>query len=190
MRIEEENELRSLVADLVMERYTDTARVSLDGASVDDFRNLIRAAHVVSDEAGHSLRRWVDAGRHAGLIWADVGEVLGVSRQAAQQRFSPAAESIGTAKSGLICRTGMNAFNEVAALEEEGRKGNELVGAAAFKLFFAPRGVPWDNVRVTALRGNLAIRQFEEEGWTYAATWYPFHYFTRQGQDVDDGYRG
>ena len=185
MKAMEEHQLRSLVADLVIDQYGTGDNEMFDSASVDDFRHLIRAAYVVSDEAGHSLQRWVDAGRHAGLSWADVGDTLGVSRQAAQQRFSrsQSIEKSGSRApldpSGLIVRKGMNAFSEVAALEEEGRNGNELVGAAVRKLFFVPRGRPWENARVTAFRGKGIIRQYENAGWTYALTWYPFHYFTR-----------
>jgi hypothetical protein len=187
MKVSEENELRSAVADLVVRQLAGGSAADLDMASPDDFRQLIRAAYVVADEAGHSLHRWVDAGRHAGLSWSDVGEVLGVSRQAAQQRFArssiiadPLTQDPDHGED-FICRTGMTAFNEVKALEEEGRKGNELVGAAPLKLFFVPRGRPWENIRVTALalRGAAVIKRYEGEGWTHAVTWYPFHYFTR-----------
>jgi hypothetical protein len=173
------------VADLVIDRFAPGDDETFDGASADDFRHLIRAAYVVSDEAGHSLQRWVDAGRHAGLSWADVGDTLGVSRQAAQQRFSgsKSIEESGSRASvdpsELIVRKGMNAFTEVSALEEEGRNGNELVGAAVLKLFFISHGRPWENKRVTAFRGKGLIQQYEAAGWTYALTWYPFHYFTR-----------
>lgn len=38
--------------------------------------------------AEERLRRAVRAAREAGLTWADVGDVLGVTRQAAHERFS------------------------------------------------------------------------------------------------------
>ena len=40
-----------------------------------------------------TLRRQVDAARKNGHSWAGIGYALGVSRQAAQQRFGGAAES-------------------------------------------------------------------------------------------------
>lgn len=187
MKASTESKLRSSVAELAINHYADGSTNDLDNASLDDFRQLIRAASIVSDEAGHSLNRWVDAGRHAGLSWADIGEVLGVTRQAAQQRFArtsafadgPIAESDD---SGTVVRTGMTAFNEVTALEEEGHKGNSLVGAAPLKLFFAPRGVPYENMRVTALRPTSVITRYESAGWTYVLSWFPFHYFTREAE--------
>jgi len=187
MKASTETKLRSSVAELTIAHYADGSTTDLDQASLDDFRQLIRAAYIVSDEAGHSLNRWVDAGRHAGLSWSDIGEVLGVTRQAAQQRFARSSAFADTAVDNLdeaktVVRTGMTAFNEVAALEEEGRKGNSLIGAAPLKLFFSPRGVPYENIRVTALRPSPAIERLESEGWTYVLSWFPFHYFTRQAK--------
>lgn len=187
MKASTENTLRSSVADLTIEHYADGFVADLDNASLDDYRHLIRAAYVVADEAGHSLGRWVDAGRHAGLSWTDVGEILGVTRQAAQQRFARSSVVADTPEpssdsSETITRTGMTAFNEVSTLEEEGRNGNALVGAAPLKLFFSPRGVPQENIRVTALRAAPVIKGHESNGWTYVLTWYPFHYFTREAR--------
>ena len=190
MKVADELELRGLAAELVLGWYAESAGKGLDDATPDDFKQLIRAAYVVSDEAGHSLDRWINAGRHAGLSWSDIGRELGVSRQAAQQRFArleaPTTEEIESDDSQeLICRTGLTAFNEVAAMEEEGRKGNELVGADFFKLYFSPRDTPWENMRITALRGAATIRRYEKLGWTHALSWYPFHYFTRPSTGVD-----
>jgi hypothetical protein len=191
MKPTEEQRLRAQISDLVLEWYSDGDGADLDQATVGDFKDLIRAAQIVSDEAGHSLSRWVDAGRHAGLSWAEIGDVLGVSRQAAQQRFSPS--DIGpTAGGDWIVRTRMTAFNELAALAEEGLKGNELVDAAPLKLFFAPRGRPWRNIRVTAFgtRRNPTVKRFEDDGWKKAVEWGPFYYFTRPADSeapVDGG---
>lgn len=183
MKAEDEQELRDRVADLVVAAVPDGPEVTLEDATADDFRTLIIAASVVSDEAGQSLHRWVDAGRHAGLSWAEIGEVLDVSRQAAQQRFARSTRSRDDAPqpndSETITRNGMTAFNEVATLREEGEAGNELIGAAPLQLYFAPRGVRYKNIRVTALRPGPVIRRYEEAGWKHALTWYPFHYFTR-----------
>lgn len=192
MKPTDEHRLRARVSDLVLEWFTKDTDADLDQASADDYRNLIRAAYVVSDEAGHSLSRWVDTGRHAGMSWAEIGDVLGVSRQAAQQRFSPSSIAgspplvEGATSEDLIVRTHMTAFNEVAALREEGEKGNELVGAAPFKLYFVPRGRPWQNIRVTSFRvsGAPLIGRYEEAGWTFALDWGPFYYFTRPADEV------
>ncbi len=187
MDAEQEQELRSQVSDLVMDWHEEVVGVGVDDANPEHFENLIRAAAVVADESGKLVRDWVGSGKRAGLSWADIGAVLGISRQAAQQRFAPATTFMGvgisgTDEDGLVVRSGMNAFNEVAAMHEEGKKGNELVGAAPFKLYFTPRGGQWENIRVGALRRRSSvIEQYENEGWTHAFTWPPFVYLTRRG---------
>ena len=187
MNVKREQELRSRVSDLVMDWHEQVVGVSVDDADAHHFEGLIGAAAVVADESGKLLRDWVGVGKRAGLSWADIGAVMGISRQAAQQRFAPSntfmgVGTVGTDEDELSVRSGMNAFNEVSAMEDEGRKGNELVGAAPFKLYFAPRGERWENIRISALRRRSSvIKQYEDEGWTHAFTWSPFVYLTRQG---------
>ena len=186
MEAKQEQELRRQVSDLVVEWHEQVVGVGVDDADPERFAALIEAAAVVADESGKLLHDWVGNGKRAGLSWADIGVVMGTSRQAAQQRFAPSntfmgVGRIGTEEDGFIVRSGMNAFNEVAAMEEEGRKGSELVGAAPFKLYFAPREGRWENIRVTAFRNRTSvIKQYEEQGWSQAFTWPPFVYLTRR----------
>ena len=57
------------------------------------YADLIAVTHLVSEEADELLRETVISARHSGLNWEQIGEVLGISRQAAQQKFStPAGE--------------------------------------------------------------------------------------------------
>lgn len=185
MEAGQEQELRDRVSNLVMDWHERVAGAAVDDANPEHFQDLIEAASVVADESGKLVGVWVASGKRAGLSWTDIGAVLGISRQAAQQRFAPATTFMGfgtTGTDGLIVRSGMNAFNEMAAMHEEGRKGNELVGAAPLKLYFHPRDEPWENIRVTALRRRRSvIEQYESDGWTHAFTWPPFVYFTRRG---------
>lgn len=48
-------------------------------------RNAIDNA--ISD-AARALHDWDDPGTHAGYSWSEIGRELGITRQAAQQRFS------------------------------------------------------------------------------------------------------
>ncbi len=50
----------------------------------------IRKAHerrTMADEADEALRRIVASAREAGASWAAIGGALGITRQAAQQRY-------------------------------------------------------------------------------------------------------
>jgi hypothetical protein len=53
----------------------------------EDLRAAIIAAADAQLKAAAALNRAVRDGRRAGLSWADVGALLGTTRQAAQQRF-------------------------------------------------------------------------------------------------------
>jgi hypothetical protein len=53
----------------------------------DDPLELVRAAHEVQDRAEALMVAAVQQARDAGRTWQEIGEVLGVSRQAAFQRY-------------------------------------------------------------------------------------------------------
>lgn len=68
-------------------------RIEPDPAAARDASHMRRtiAANEALDAAQTELRDAVNAAREAGDSWAVIGLALGVSRQAAQQRFSTAA---------------------------------------------------------------------------------------------------
>lgn len=51
---------------------------------------MIREAARDADQSQTRLREAVAAGRDHGISWQLIGDVLGISRQAAQQRFKDA----------------------------------------------------------------------------------------------------
>lgn len=186
MDIVKEKELRNNVADFILNWHTNGDPKALEGATSEDFSRLIVQAYIASDEANKSLKQWVQSGRRAGLSWADIGTLLGISRQAAQQRFSiePNAAysdepNFDPQDSTSIMRTGMTSFNEVEVLREEGAKGRKVVGATWLTLYFNQTDNPVENIRVVSLRGPRLVREYEKAGWTHALTWFPYRYFTR-----------
>lgn len=56
--------------------------------STEDHRTRVALADSLRVTAGWQITLEVDEWRHESASWTDVGDVLGVSRQAAQQRFS------------------------------------------------------------------------------------------------------
>jgi hypothetical protein len=56
-------------------------------ASIAELLQAIKFAAVSADESHGYLRGVVSQARAAGVSWQLIGETLGVSRQAAQQRF-------------------------------------------------------------------------------------------------------
>lgn len=175
---ETETELRERVVALTL---GDRRRKRFAGESVEEFEEMIAAANVVQDESRLALARWVQAGRRAGLSWADIGRLLDISRQAAQQRFGGEADDVeGGGRENLVARTGVNAFNEMKVLAEEGRAGRELIRAGLLALLFKETNAKWEYKRITSISVSPTIAKLSADGWVYVSTWFPFHYFKRR----------
>ena len=175
-----ETEIRHRASHLALAWHEEKAG-EFRGASVQDFADMIVAAHVAADESRLSLHRWVDAGRRAGMSWAEIGALIGVTKQAAQQRFRGSDdEPVLPGENGeIVTRFGATAFNEVGMLSEEGRKGNELIGTGALQLVFRKTERPWEHRRVVAVSTGTMLENMSQSGWTYVSSWFPFHYFKR-----------
>ncbi|MFI1972602.1 hypothetical protein [Streptomyces cinnamoneus] len=151
------------------------------------YLRLVDASRVGAEEASRLLREAVQGARAAGHSWDTVGRVLGVSRQAAQQRFAskatgtgpstPPAEGPNAPKRRTL--SGLTAFNEMAALEEAGRDGWHMVGYGPFFHEVEASSHPWEHCRVT-LPSLARHRRMQSEGWTpVGAGWFPWRYYKR-----------
>lgn len=179
MDFKAERDLREKVGYLPIE-WNEGQGSIFTGKSPDEYGVMVTTAHVISDEARLSLYRWVDAARRAGLSWADIGALIGITKQAAQQRFGGGGSLVDPAPAEAeIVRTAATAFNEEAMLEEEGRAGRELVATGMLTLRFRQSDRPWEHRRVIAFSPAAALRQVEGAGWSHVSTWFPFHYLKR-----------
>ncbi|MEU5809965.1 hypothetical protein [Streptomyces sp. NPDC047718] len=151
------------------------------------YLRLLDASRVGAEEASRLLREAVQGARAAGHSWDTVGRVLGVSRQAAQQRFASKAADSGPSApptqgpNAPKRRTlsGLTAFNEMAALEEAGRDGWHMVGYGPFFHEVEASGQPWEHCRVT-LPSLARHRRMQSEGWIpVGAGWFPWRYYKR-----------
>lgn len=173
MDVHAEQELRTATAAMVLERLA-----KFEGDCRDQFAACITAAHIVADESRQNLQSWIEAGRRAGMSWSEVGAALGITRQAAQQRFGSVDETVGVSDDEIVV-TGATAFNELRLLEEEGAKGHELVRTGMLKLVFRPTEHPWEHTRVVAVNPQQAAAQLGGGAWQHVSSWFPFHYFKR-----------
>ncbi|MCX5147994.1 hypothetical protein AB0C90_07885 [Streptomyces sp. NPDC048550] len=155
------------------------------------YLRLVDASRVGAEEASRLLREAVQGARAAGHSWDTVGRVLGVSRQAAQQRFSdktagsssPPAEGPNAPKRRTL--SGLTAFNEMAALDEAGRDGWHMVGYGPFFHEVEASTHPWEHCRVT-LPSLARHRRMESEGWIpVGAGWFPWRYYKRPLRPAD-----
>lgn len=176
MNIAEQQSLRDRVGALMLE-WAEGREPPFTGESREGFEDAILAAHLIADEGRIVLHRWVEAARRSGLSWSEIGEALGISKQAAQQRFRTLEDRANEPPAGdgeMVVRYGATAFNEMSILREEGRQGHELMSVGPLQLTFRRTDRCWEYRRVIGSGTRL-----EREGWTHVASWLPFLYFKR-----------
>ncbi|MGH8933228.1 MAG: hypothetical protein ACRDZO_21995 [Egibacteraceae bacterium] len=180
MNANDETELRTQVGELVAEWHTGR-HGSLDETGPAELLELVTASHVVADEAALVRHRWVSAARRGGASWSDVGTALGVSRQAAQQRFPDPTEAGGPLPATRVVRA--TAADEMMILHELEKDGYHLVGFGAFRLSLERSDHPWQHKRVAAARRTTVVNEHQAAGWQYVGSWFPWHYFKRPATD-------
>ncbi|MFJ6212328.1 hypothetical protein ACIQGZ_03205 [Streptomyces sp. NPDC092296] len=154
------------------------------------FLRLLAASRVGAEESSRLLREAVQQARAAGHSWDAVGRVLGVSRQAAQQRFAakdgPGATAPGLGGPEQRVLTPLTAFNEMAALEAAGREGWQLVRYGPLYHVVEASDRRWEYRRVPMAFGPRH-RRMEAEGWTpVGAGVFPWRYYKRPLDDAAD----
>jgi ATP-dependent Clp protease ATP-binding subunit ClpA len=61
---------------------------------LEQLTDAVLAAEALGDVADHLIGHFVDQARRSGASWTDIGKCMGVTKQAAQKRFVPKAESL------------------------------------------------------------------------------------------------
>ncbi|MWA04538.1 hypothetical protein F8568_029995 [Actinomadura sp. LD22] len=163
---EQSDAIREAVAEAVLSAH-EKGREGL-GGDPDAALLMVAASAVAAEEASRLLRQSITGARAAGHSWEVVGRLLGISRQAAQQRFGAAA----AAAKGAVPDDGptrrvlrpLHAFNEMEALEKEGRRGWHAVDYGY--LFHLVEASPdkWEHRRLW-WPSRRRRRALEERGW-------------------------
>jgi hypothetical protein len=139
--------------------------------------DLVVLTHRAYEETGALLRSAVSSARAAGWSWEAIGSALGMTRQAAQQRFGHKPVPIpGTAEHRQL--VGLTAFNEIDKLNEWGRHGWHSIGYGPLFHDVENSGVQWEHRR--AVIGSRTARDLDNDGWERIGTmWFPWVYFKR-----------
>ena len=172
----ERRDLRDSIGKAVLSPVFSTDEHEEDSAS---YLRLINAADIAYKECGYLLEDAVFQAKRINHSWASIGDVLGISRQAAHQRFNPNTASVSEHDETTTRRiTGADAFNEMAILRVEGKAGNHLVGFGPFYLLVQESDQQWEHKRITNF-SRRAKGILESTGWTYVGAWLPFLYYKR-----------
>lgn len=96
---------------------------------LDQLTSAVLAAEYLGDVADHLIGHFVDQARRSGASWTEIGQSMGVSKQAAQKRFvpKPGQGPGGNAKQDFS-RFTVRARNVVVAAQNEARAaGNRAI---------------------------------------------------------------
>lgn len=144
---------------------------SLDSAG---HLELVRRTAVADHQTRRLLQQAVDAARGAGHSWAAIGAELGMSRQAAQQRFGgppPRADSQQERWLGPV-----TAFDELPELELAGRMGWHTVGAGILRHRMVLTSTQWEHRRALWPTSPAALIR---DGWQIGCRAFPWIYLIR-----------
>lgn len=169
----DDDDLRTRLARAIEEAAPELGeRFGDDPAAHLDLIALHQAATV---EAAALLTRAIGSARHAGCTWEQIGTVLGMSRQAAQQRYGPGlGHSPRFVGREQVVLNGLTAPNEVAVLNRAGRYGWHSIGYGVYHHVLERDLVQWEHARTTFGRRPFG------DGWqTVGAGWGWWTYWAR-----------
>jgi hypothetical protein len=132
-----------------------------DGGPLQHLSDAVLVSEQLGDLADHLIGHFVDQARRSGASWTEIGQGLGVSKQAAQKRFVPRATQPTAGDFGRYTDRARNVI--IQAQEEARRARNGHIGPEHLVLgltheqetlagrALSALGVPLDQVRAAAL---------------------------------------
>jgi hypothetical protein len=169
-------DLRQLLSEAIAAAGSDLAtRLGTDPVAHLDLIALVLQARSETDVL---LRSAISAARSAGCTWDAIGQVLAMSRQAAQQRFGK-EEPLEARPGGRVLRLApLSAVNEMQVLDRAGRYGWHGIGFGALYHVVQKSDQQWEHRR--ALVVGAEKRWLEAEGWEqFGGAWFPWVYYKR-----------
>jgi hypothetical protein len=96
--------------------------------ALDQLSSAVIAADHLGDVADHLIGHFVDQARRSGASWTEIGQSMGVTKQAARKRFVPKVPGAIDANDGFS-RFTLRAKNVVVSAQNEARAtGNDEIG--------------------------------------------------------------
>lgn len=147
------------------------------------YLRLVASTRVAAEQTSKLLREAIDGARTAGHSWDTIGRLLGVSRQAAQQRFGNNLGAVDDlSMPGRPARkmlTPLTAFDEMLVLEREGRRGWHSIDYGT--LYHLVEASPWQWQHRRIMWGSPSRKRLQDEGWELIKTsTFPWGYYKRR----------
>jgi ATP-dependent Clp protease ATP-binding subunit ClpA len=116
-----------------------------DGSALDNLADAVAVGEHLGEQADSLIGHFVDQARRSGAPWSQIGASMGVTKQAAQQRFVPrGAPAAGPWVPGDFSRFTQRARAVLAAAEDHARAADSAVigrDHLALGLFAEPEGL-------------------------------------------------
>lgn len=150
---------------------------TLDPDRPDDHLAIVERAMIAEQSGRDLLRQAVSAARGSGHSWAAIGAVMGLSRQATQQRFGSTHDVDQSPEHRWLGP--VTAVDEMRELELAGRRGWRTIGAGMLKHRMERTDTQWEHRRVVWRR---PAGSYETDGWVVAVRAFPWLYLVRDLQ--------
>ncbi len=116
-----------------------------EGSTLDNLADAVAVGEHLGEQADSLIGHFVDQARRSGASWSQIGTSMGVSKQAAQQRFVPRGDPAdGPWIPGDFSRFTQRARAVLAAAEDHARAADSAVIGSdhlALGLFAEPEGL-------------------------------------------------
>jgi Clp amino terminal domain, pathogenicity island component len=133
--------------------------------ALDQLAGAVLAAEHLGEVADHLVGHFVDQARRSGASWTEIGRSMGVSKQAAQKRFVPKADSAVLDPTAGFARFTPRARNVVVTAQNKAHEaGNDeiqpvhlLLGLLADPKSLAIELLTRQGVGIDAVRDNVQL---------------------------------
>jgi hypothetical protein len=127
-----------------------------DGGPLERLSASVLAAEQLDELADHLIGHFVDQARRAGASWTEIGQSMGVSKQAAQKRFVPReSDDLALPGAGLFERFTLRARQAVVNAQEAAREARHgFVGTEhiVLGLLTEPQGLAAQAIEAQGVR--------------------------------------
>src|SRR6185312_484581 len=93
-----------------------------EGDALVHLRDAVLVSRFLEEQADQLIGHFVDEARHSGASWTTIGQSLGVSKQAAQQRFVLAEDNLADLRGRMFSRFTPRARQAVQTGREEAQR--------------------------------------------------------------------
>lgn len=93
-----------------------------EGDALVHLRDAVLVSRFLEEQADQLIGHFVDEARHSGASWTTIGQSLGVSKQAAQQRFVLGEDDLIDGRGRIFSRFTPRAREAIQAAREEARR--------------------------------------------------------------------